>query len=207
MPCITNLEQQKNKNRVNIYVDDTFFLGVDQEIIYTLGLKKGQEVETKKLESIIGEEIYLKAKSKALKLLHFASRTEKEMREKLAKHEYEEQTIDRVLTFLKEYEFIDDEKFTKHMVKSKANGEKYGKNRIKQELYRKGIDKELIENTIIEELDLKIEYENALSLAEKKMRTIKDTDRKKVYEKLGRYLAYRGYDYDIIKKVINHVLK
>lgn len=207
MPYITKIEQQKNKNRVNIYVDEEFFLGVDEEIIYTLRLNKGQEVETKKLQAIIDEEMYLKGKSKALKLLHFASRTEKEMRERLAKHEYEEKTIERVITFLKEYDFINDLKLTKHMVKSKSKGNKYGKNRIKQDLYRKGIDKDLIENTIENELDQETEYENALSLAQKKMATIKDTDKRKIYEKLGRYLAYRGYDYEMIKRVINDVLK
>ncbi|QZY55734.1 recombination regulator RecX [Crassaminicella profunda] len=207
MPKITKIEQQKNENRVSLYVDDEFFMGINKEIVYTLMLKIGQEVEKERLEHIITEEMYLKAKSKALKLLHFSSRTEKEMRERLKKNEYSEETIERVIAFLKEYNFINDSELTKHMVRNKSIGKKYGKKRIKQDLYRKGIDMNLIENTIEEEIDEEKEYENALSLAQKKMKTIKDTDQRKIYEKLGRYLAYRGYEYDLIRKVINRCLK
>lgn len=207
MPKITKIEQQKNEQRVSLYLDDEFFIGINKEIVYTLMLREGQEIEKERLEKIIAEEQYLKAKSKALNLLHFSSRTEKEMRERLKKNEYPEEAIERVMIFLKEYKFIDDAELTKHMVKSKSIGKKYGKKRIKQDLYRKGIDINLIENTMEEEIDEAIEYENALSLAEKKMKNIKDTDKRKIYEKLGRYLAYRGYEYDLIRKVISDVLK
>ncbi|QXM05293.1 recombination regulator RecX [Crassaminicella indica] len=199
---ITKIEQQKNENRVSIYVNDEFFLGIHKEIVYMLRLKVGQEVDTEKFEKIVMEETYLKAKSRALKLLHFSSRTEKEMRERLKNYEYDEETIERVIAFLKEYNFINDAQLVKHMVKNKSLEKKYGKNRIKQELYRKGIDMNLIENTIEQEIDEEKEYENALSLARKKLNTIKDTDKRKVYQKLGRYLSYRGYEYDLIKKVI-----
>ncbi|WP_168198341.1 regulatory protein RecX [Crassaminicella thermophila] len=207
MPIITKIEQQKNNNRVNLYVDGEFFLGIDMEILYKLRLKEGRDIEKKELQFIIEEETYQKAKSKALKLLHFSSRTEKEMREKLKKYEYSDEIIDRVILFLKEYNFINDQELAKQMVKSKSKEKKYGQNRIKQDLYRKGMDIELIENIITEELDRETEYENALSLAQKKVKTIKDTDKRKIYEKLGRYLVYRGYDYDIIRKVIDIVLK
>lgn len=207
MPIITKIEQQKNQHRVNLYVDGEFFLGIDMEILYKLRLKEGREVETKELQLIIEEETYQKAKNKALKLLHFASRTEKEMRERLKKDEYPDEIIDRVILFLKEYNFINDQELAKLMVRSRSKGKKYGQNRIKQDLYRKGMDLELIENTIHQELDQETEYANALSLAQKKVKTIKDTDKRKIYEKLGRYLMYRGYDYDIIRKVIDTVLK
>lgn len=207
MPKITKIENQKNEKRANIYIDDEFFLGVDKEIIYMLRLREGKEIERESLQNIINEEMYIKAKNKALKLLHFSSRTEKEMRERLKKYEYEETVIDRVMDFLKEYDFINDQKYTERMIRSKSKGKKYGQNRIKQDLYRKGIHESMIEDTLLEEIDEETEYENAFSLAQKKMRTISDTDKRKIYEKIGRYLAYRGYKYDLIKKVINDVLK
>ncbi|MBF8984269.1 recombination regulator RecX [Lutibacter sp. B2] len=208
MPIITKLEiQQKDKKRVSIYVDDEFFMGVNEEIIYSLYIQKGQEIDNEKLQKMIAEENYLKAKSKALKLLHFSSRTEKEIRDRLRKNEYEDDTIDRVIVFLKEYEFINDEYLTKNMINNKLNNKKYGSKRIKQDLQRKGVDASIIESSMEDYVDEEIEYENAILLAEKKLKGLKDDDPRKIYEKVGRYLAYRGYNYDIIRKVLNTVLK
>lgn len=208
MSVITAIEQQKNhEDRVNIYIDDVFFVGVDKEIVYALRLQKGQEVDKEKLEHILDEEMYLQAKNKALTLLKFTDRTEKEMREKLKKKEYRDHIIHRVITFLKEYKFLNDKALAKTMVINKSQYKKYGRNRIKQELYNKGIEQSIIENTITQELDREKEYENALALAYKKQKTIKDTDTRKVYEKIGRYLSYRGYDFEIIRRVLNVILK
>ena len=42
---ITKIELQKNNpDRVNIYVDDKFFCGLDVEILYSLCLKEGNEL-------------------------------------------------------------------------------------------------------------------------------------------------------------------
>ena len=51
------------------------------------------------------------------------------------------------------------------------------------------------------------DYENALSLAQKKLRTIKDDDKNKIRLKLNQFLLGRGFKYDIISKVINELIK
>jgi regulatory protein len=58
-----------------------------------------------------------------------------------------------------------------------------------------------------ETLDEEIEFENALELAYRKKSNLKDTDKRKLYEKIGRFLVYRGYDFEIVKRVLNKVLK
>ncbi|MDX5667654.1 hypothetical protein SIK42_09055 [Clostridioides difficile] len=45
MGIITKIEQQKrNDDRVNIYVDDKFFIAIFKELVYTFNLKKGNEI-------------------------------------------------------------------------------------------------------------------------------------------------------------------
>ena len=45
MPIITKIEaQKKNEDRVNIYLNEQFFMGIYKEIVFTLGLKKGMEI-------------------------------------------------------------------------------------------------------------------------------------------------------------------
>ena len=49
--------------------------------------------------------------------------------------------------------------------------------------------------------------ENARKLVEKRLARYKGLDRQKIYEKLGRFLASKGFSWDTIKKTIDEVLK
>ena len=100
MGIITKIESQKKRDdRVNIYIDEKFFMAIYKELVFTFNLKKGQEIDPNNLKSILDNEMYMKAKNKALSILSKASQSEKQIRQKLAK-DYEEDTIDRVIEFL-----------------------------------------------------------------------------------------------------------
>ncbi|WFD11529.1 recombination regulator RecX [Tepidibacter hydrothermalis] len=206
MPKITKIEEQKNKDRVNIYVDDEFFIGIYADLVYTLKLKKGNDIDKESVQKIIDDEMYLKAKNKALNILSRAPQSQKNIVYKLSKNEFNEKTIDRVLDFLKEYKFIDDEILAKNMVKDKLNINKYGKNRIKQALYSKGIDSSTINTALESEVDEDKEFENALYLGNKRYEKIKNEDKNKIYQKLSSHLTYKGFGYDTVRKVVNKIM-
>lgn len=202
MGIITKIESQKKRDdRVNIYVDEKFFMAIYKELVFTFNLKKGQEIDPNYLKSILDDEMYMKAKNKALSILSKASQSEKQIKQKLAK-DYEEDTIDRVIEFLQKYKFVDDEDLASRIVNTNVNLNKYGKNKIKQNLYNKGIDKSIIENAI-DEIDTDKEFENAFYLGKKRYERLKNEDQRKAYQKIGNHLAYKGFNYDIIKKVLN----
>lgn len=202
MGIITKIESQKKRDdRVNIYIDEKFFMAIYKELVFTFNLKKGQEIDPNNLKGILDDEMYMKAKNKALSILSKASQSEKQIRQKLAK-DYEEDTIERVIEFLQKYKFVDDEDLASRIVNTNVNLNKYGKNKIKQNLYNKGIDKSIIE-TAIDDIDTDKEFENALYLGKKRYERLKNEDPRKAYQKIGNHLAYKGFNYDIIKKVLN----
>lgn len=202
MGIITKIEAQKKNNyRVNIYVDEKFFMAIYKELVFTFNLKKGQEIDPNYLKNILDDEMYMKAKNKALNILSKASQSEKQIKQKLSK-DFDEDTIDRVLKFLQKYKFVDDEDLANRIVSTNVNLNKYGKNKIKQNLYNKGIDKNIIEQAI-DEIDSDKELENAFYLAKKRYERVKNEDSRKAYQKIGNHLAYKGFNYDIIKKVLN----
>ena len=109
MAIITKIEaQKKNDDRVNIYVDEKFFMAIYKELVFSFNLKKGQEIDKDYLKNILDDEIYMKAKNKALNILSKSSQSEKQIQQKLSK-DFEEHTIDRVIEFLQKYKFVDDE--------------------------------------------------------------------------------------------------
>ena len=54
MAKITKIEiQKRNKERVNIYIDDEYAFSTFIDIVYKEGLSKGQEVNKEKYDDII----------------------------------------------------------------------------------------------------------------------------------------------------------
>ena len=206
MAVITKIEAQKRKeDRVNIYVDEKFFMAIYKELVFTFNLKKGDNIDEEYLKKILKDEMFLKGKNKALNILSKASQSEKKIREKL-NEDFEEDTVDDVIDFLKKYNFINDGELASKIVNTNVNLNKYGKNKIKQNLYNKGIEKSAIDEAI-SEIDYTAEFENALYLAQKRYDRVKNEDPKKAYAKIANHLAYKGFNYDIIKSVLNKIFK
>ncbi len=167
---ITKIEAQKKKdNRVNIFINGEFAFGCSSELVYYHNLSKGKEINIEDLKKVIGEDNFLTAKTKALKYIERALKSEFQVREFLQRKEYEDSVIDRVLEFLKAYKFIDDEYYAKAFVTQNIRIE--GKGNIRYKLIKKGISEEMI-NNILNEISSKDEETVALKLAEKKLKVL-----------------------------------
>lgn len=144
---------------------------------------------------------YEQAKDKALRLLEFRSHSEKELREKLRRANAQNDDIDRIIEFCTEYNFINDEDFARRKAADLKNLKKYGKNRIKNELYVLGIDSYIIDE-VISEMDFEDEEERLYPLVAKKLG---DNLERKNIDKCIRYFIYRGYDLNDIKRCIEQI--
>ncbi|MGG7077761.1 recombination regulator RecX [Clostridium sardiniense] len=205
MSKITKIEAGKrNKERANIYIDDEYAFSVNMEIVYKFGLKEKEEVDKERLLEISISENLSKCKETALRTVERSYKTEREIRDKLLLKEFDDETIDKTVEFLKEYGFIDDSKFVRMFVKDRIKNQ--GKNKIKYALLQKGVNKYLIDE-VFEELDRDDEVKRAIELCEKKYLSIikRESDDFKIKNKITRYLLGRGYDYDIAKECIREV--
>lgn len=201
---ITNIELQKNQKRYNIYIDHEFAFGISDELRYKFGLHIDNNIEEDFIENILKSEEEMKVKNYALKLLSFNRKSEKGMYDSLKRKGYDECIIENTLDFLKENKYIDDLEFAKAFINDKRNINKYGSNRIKYDLLKKGISKDIIESTLI--IDSDEEYESAYELAVKKLKSYKGQEKYNVYRKLGGFLQRKGYSYEVISKILDNVL-
>lgn len=85
MPIITKLKAQKNKNRVNLFLDNKFAFGLSLNEVVKLGLAVGQELSQKEIEKIAFSSQLEKLYNKTLNLLSYRPRSEKEIRNYLRK--------------------------------------------------------------------------------------------------------------------------
>ena len=68
---ITKIEPQRNRNRVNIYIDNRFAIGLDDEIRYKYGLEIDMEIDDDFVKEILLAEEKNKAINYALRLLSY----------------------------------------------------------------------------------------------------------------------------------------
>lgn len=136
--------------------------------------------------------------------LKFRPRTIRETREHLYKKvrttHWSHEAVDKVIKHLIELKFLDDKVFIDYLVRSRTATKVKGVYAIKQELYRFGVDKELIDkyfsNIEINEEEL---AEKALL---RKWKIIKTLSKQKRYEKAMSFLQRRGFNFDVCKKTI-----
>ena len=206
MAKITKIEiQRRNKERVNLFLDDEYAFSLSTELVYKEALKVNEEVDSKKLGILAEREGLIRCKDSALRIIERSYKTEKEVRDKLSLKGYEDNAINKSIEFLKEYNFINDINYTKAFIKDKLNST--GSNKIKYTLIQKGISKELIEEEL-SNLNEENEKQVAIDLAKKKFLIIRkrETDNYKISGKLYRYLLSKGYGYDVVNEVIKEVM-
>ena len=199
---------KKLNGNFNLYIKDykDEKLEVHLETLYSYGLLSKKEMDENEFEEMMSENEKKLAKQKALKTLSMANKTKKELVLKLKQSKFSTEAIDYAMTFVDKYDFIDEENIAKTLVEGKYSKKRYSKRAMISKLRQKGISSDVIGDSI-KDIGDDEEFENAMYFAQKKLRTIRDDDKYKVRNKLMSALSYRGFSYDIIKRVSEDLLK
>lgn len=192
-----------------IYCDISFDNGerinVHKDVLINLNLFVDKPIDSNDLKAIQKEDEYLRTKNSAFRILTRRSNSEAELIKKLKRKEYSSSTIEKVVNELREKGYVNDLDFAVRY--SEMRLKKYGWNRVKNELYRKGISKELLPQ-IESEIDVEQDTHELKLMAEKKFKSIikKETETYKIKQKLFSYLVRRGFDFEDSKNVINQIV-
>lgn len=199
MPIITAIKSQKNKKRVNVYLDDQFGFGIDLDNFMLLHLKVDQELTEEKVAQIVKKAEFQKTLDKLLRFAMVRPRSEKEIKDYFKRKEVHESLYDELLERLRHFELLDDAKFAKWWVEQRIEFKSKSKRVIKQELLQKGVDRNIIDD-ILEETKID-EEKMARDLIEKKMYKWKNLEPREAKQKMSQYLVGKGFSWEIIEKV------
>ncbi len=221
MPKITETSPQKNNpRRFNIFLDGEFSFGADEDLVVEYRLIPGKIIEQALLEKLLYEADVGKLMERMYRLFHIRQRSEKEVRDYLTSLSFKREikgedeissaSIELVINKLKKKRLLSDGEFARSWVEARRRSKKTGKLRLKQELFQKGINKEIIEEVInsYQDGDISIDEEQLAQQAlEKKWRVWKllsDLEKKrKGYE----FLMRRGFEYEVVKSVIEKLIR
>lgn len=195
MAEITCIEtQKKDKTRCNVYVDGRFYCGIKMEVAVKYRLKAGMQIEEGMLDEIQLETEKSQALDKAMTHLSATMKTEKQIRDFLAKKGYTDGVIEYVTEKLSYYGYIDDEAYCRAYVNS-VTGK--GKRMMENELRKRGASEEAIEAALSEVT----EDEGELVAVIKKYMRGKEFTKENLY-KAFKYLISKGYGYDSAKSAL-----
>lgn len=197
---VTAIEPQvKRPNRLNLYVDDHFALGLS--VFVAASVRVGQELSRADLQILADAEQLERARESALRYLEVRPRSQAELRQQLRKKKYSEETIEKVIARLSDVQLVDDKDFAKYWVENREGFKPRSKRALQYELRQKGVASDDIARAV-KKVD---ERDSAYRAAHAKALRWKDLDAQTFREKLSGFLARRGFDYSITRETVNRL--
>jgi regulatory protein len=190
--------QKRNQDRVNVYLDGKFAFGL--AAIEAIRLKRGQVLSDADIERLQAADDVEKARDKALRFLGNRPRSEWEVRQNLQKAGFEAAAIDRVLERLRGVGLVDDAAFVRYWLDNRAQFKPKGAVALRQELRLKGVEREVIDAVLAESEHT--DDQAALQAALAKADRYRQLPRSEFAQKLGAYLARRGFDYETVREAV-----
>lgn len=199
---ITALEPQSNNpERINLYVDGRFLLGVSAAIVLQMGLRLQQELSPGQLEQLQSEEAEQRAVDRALNYLSYRPRSREEVRRYLRRKETPPEVIEAALARLDRLDFVNDRTFSGFWIESREQFSPRGARALKNELRMKGVERDIVDELVNDEQD----EERALRAGRKKARALVNApgiDYATFRNRLGSFLQRRGFGYQVTARTV-----
>ncbi|MBQ3137121.1 MAG: regulatory protein RecX [Clostridia bacterium] len=186
-------------DKIHVLVDGEYYFTVDRNYFALMDIYQGKEVDGDELAFLGQQAERRRAYNCAVGYLSRRDHSSKELLLKLHQKGYKE-SAEYAVEKLKNEGYADDERFARMYVRELINIKKYGKRRIEQELYRKGIDREII-SLVMEETEFN-EDELCSLITRKYLRCLSD---EKGIKKTVAALMRMGYSFNEIKSALRKI--
>ena len=202
MSKVTAIRAGKGRRRrVNVFLDGKFALSLEAEAAAKARLKTGQELSKSQREALAMSDRFHRCLNAALHYLSYRPRSESEMRERLERRGFNGDSVEAVITKLKEQELVDDVAFAQFWKDNRQSFSPRSQWLIRLELNRKGVAADIIEEAVNDINDDDSAYRVALG----KARTLSPSDRGDFRRRLGYYLKRRGFNYEVISRTVEQL--
>lgn len=207
MPTVTQISEQRRKaNRRNVYLDGAFAFACNLNVVAKFKLREGLVLTAEEVERIKQGEVRQDCFDAAMRFIERRMHSREELRTKLAKKEYDAETIAGVLDDLERLGYVDDAKFAAAKVESAAKVRHHGRRRAAIELLKKGVTGESARQALDQTYDTHDSLAVARELARKKWPSLSKLPPEVARRRLAGMLGRRGFEYDVVRPVIDEVM-
>tara|TARA_A100000171_G_scaffold2906_1_gene2592 strand:+ start:7046 stop:7735 length:690 start_codon:yes stop_codon:yes gene_type:complete len=142
----------------------------------------------------------------AVRILTKRAKSSGELRRKLREYKYEADAIEWSIERLIELGILNDEEYARMVVRSQLSRKPAGRRLLSGKLREKGINQSISDRVLDEMLEDRDTLDDARKLAQQAARSISDRhDRDVRVRRISGRLARRGFDFDVIRKVVDEL--
>ena len=202
MKKVTAIRSGKGQGkRVNIFLDGKFAFSLEAEVALKEGLQAGQELSDSQVEALVKSDNFHRCLNAATHYLSYRPRSESELKERLRRRHFDDDSVEAVIVNLKEQRLVDDRAFAQFWKDNRQSFSPRSQWLTKLELRRKGVADELVAEVVGTIDDDDSAYQAALS----KARSLPLSDYQSFRHRLGEFLRRRGFGYGVANHVVERV--
>lgn len=188
-------------NKIHIFIDEEYRLTVDRDFIAASPYHENMEIDEEELAELERAVSSRRAFNKAVDLLSRRDYAKGELLLKLRQKGFSEGSEEAVEK-LEGYGYIDDRRFAEKYANELVRLKNFGKRRIVQELMKKGISRDIIDEVMNE---IEFDSESLVSLIERKYaRSLGD---EKGVRRTVNALVRKGYSYSEIREALSEAMQ
>ena len=186
--------QKKNPERVSVYLDGKFALGLPA--IVAARLSPGQFLSDADIEALAEDGAVESFYNQALNFLSYRPRSQAEVMTYLLRRGATESQAEAIVNRLLRAGLLDDEAFAQFWIENREQFRPRSPRALRYELRNKGLGNETIERALAS-VDV---WASAYRAASKKAGQLQHLDHSTFQRKLVDYLARRGFDYEAARE-------
>ena len=204
---LTGVPGRSDRMRVSINGAEIGDLTID--FVAEHRVSEGREITRDTAHEIVAAVNRTIVLDKALDLLAVRARSARDLRTRLRRAAAADADISWAIDRLVRQGFVDDAAYARQVARAKVLGGGVSRRKVVNELRRRGVSAETADDAIdatLSEVDLD-EEGAALQAAHKRMRALSSLEPAKQRQRLYAYLARRGFESDVVRRVIAAVMR
>ena len=192
--------EPRRRGLVQLFLDGEAAVKLDAQVFLQSGLKPGDQVSDQELFELIQASDARRAQEKALYLLEYRNYSKRELTEKIARTAASREAAQAAAGRMEELGLIDDRRFGEDYAREMFSRKGYGARRAAQELRRKGLDQELVQELVEKYGSPEQSGENIRRVLEKKYPGWRADE--KVRRRAFAALQRLGYSYQEVREAM-----
>jgi regulatory protein len=195
-------------DRLGISMNGVVVGNVTLDFVADQTLREGKQLSRLEAEDVVAAVSRTVVLDKALDLLAVRARSSRDLGIRLRRAGAPDVAITWTLDRLVAQGFVDDASYARQVARAKVLSGGVSRRKVVTELRKRGVSSEVADEAIdatLSEVELD-EYGAALAAAQKRLRALSSLDAAKRRQRLYAFLARRGYESDVIRKVLGEVL-
>lgn len=189
-----------------MYLDGRFAFGRHLNVVARFGLREGLSLSAEQIAKNLREEVRQGCFDAAIRLLQARLHARSELRTKLMRQEFGAEVVTEVLGQLVRLGYVDDTRFAQTRALAAVEQRQHGRRRAMAELLKRGVERETARRAVQDVYEATDSQAIARALARKKAGALRRLDPLVARRRLAGMLARRGFEYDVVKPVMNEVL-